>query len=258
MPICEVCGNEHNGNYGSGRFCSKSCKQKYVRLQASEEYEERNRAKLALAREKQAKSYNNYKNFHTEKVPNPNVPKDKARFGKLGEMKVVAKLLERGIPTYLPVTEAEEADIVAEFGGKLQKIQVKSSNSINNGQSVMFELQNTSNRLVDGKLIHGKTNYSKQNVDYFALYSAPDDRVFLLKNSGNRTRIHITDHPIPHQSSANLHFSKDYDIDSVLELIEAGIDPDSVITLEESKFTSEDSHYNDEEDVDSISSFYNE
>jgi len=24
--ICEECGNEHNGSYGSGRFCSKHCK----------------------------------------------------------------------------------------------------------------------------------------------------------------------------------------------------------------------------------------
>ena len=23
--ICENCGKEHDGSYGSGRFCSKSC-----------------------------------------------------------------------------------------------------------------------------------------------------------------------------------------------------------------------------------------
>ena len=27
--ICEVCKKEHDGNYGSGRFCSLSCKQKF-------------------------------------------------------------------------------------------------------------------------------------------------------------------------------------------------------------------------------------
>ena len=25
MKICENCGIEHNGNYGSGRFCSTKC-----------------------------------------------------------------------------------------------------------------------------------------------------------------------------------------------------------------------------------------
>ena len=28
--ICEFCGQEHNGEYGSGRFCSKSCRMKYI------------------------------------------------------------------------------------------------------------------------------------------------------------------------------------------------------------------------------------
>ncbi len=30
---CENCGKEHNGSYGSGRFCSKSCKQSYIAKQ---------------------------------------------------------------------------------------------------------------------------------------------------------------------------------------------------------------------------------
>ena len=30
--ICEVCGNEHDGSYGSGRFCSKMCKNKFLSL----------------------------------------------------------------------------------------------------------------------------------------------------------------------------------------------------------------------------------
>lgn len=28
--ICEVCGKEHDGSYGSGRFCSKSCRMKFI------------------------------------------------------------------------------------------------------------------------------------------------------------------------------------------------------------------------------------
>lgn len=27
---CENCGNEHDGSYGSGRFCSEKCKQIFV------------------------------------------------------------------------------------------------------------------------------------------------------------------------------------------------------------------------------------
>jgi hypothetical protein len=32
--ICEFCGKEHDGSYGSGRFCSKSCCSKFNLLLA--------------------------------------------------------------------------------------------------------------------------------------------------------------------------------------------------------------------------------
>ena len=32
MLICEYCGKEHNGEYGSGRFCCKSCAAKFSRM----------------------------------------------------------------------------------------------------------------------------------------------------------------------------------------------------------------------------------
>lgn len=33
--ICEHCGNSHDGTYGSGRFCSKSCRMKYIGKQSN-------------------------------------------------------------------------------------------------------------------------------------------------------------------------------------------------------------------------------
>lgn len=35
MYICENCGNSHDGTYGSGRFCSKSCRMKYIGKQSN-------------------------------------------------------------------------------------------------------------------------------------------------------------------------------------------------------------------------------
>ena len=36
MKICEVCGKEHDGSYGSGRFCSKHCRMSYIAQQSIE------------------------------------------------------------------------------------------------------------------------------------------------------------------------------------------------------------------------------
>ena len=32
--ICENCGNEHDGSYGSGRFCSAHCRRVWIGKQA--------------------------------------------------------------------------------------------------------------------------------------------------------------------------------------------------------------------------------
>lgn len=34
---CEVCGKEHDGSYGSGRFCSRSCGCKFSAISRSED-----------------------------------------------------------------------------------------------------------------------------------------------------------------------------------------------------------------------------
>ena len=37
MFICEYCGSEHNGSYGSGRFCNISCSHKYAASKRTEQ-----------------------------------------------------------------------------------------------------------------------------------------------------------------------------------------------------------------------------
>lgn len=37
MALCEQCGKEHDGTFGSGRFCCRSCSNKYVALHQSPE-----------------------------------------------------------------------------------------------------------------------------------------------------------------------------------------------------------------------------
>lgn len=38
--ICENCGKEHDGSYGSGRFCSKECARSYSSKQNKNELKE--------------------------------------------------------------------------------------------------------------------------------------------------------------------------------------------------------------------------
>lgn len=101
---------------------------------------------------------------------------DTKRIGNIGEAKVLAKFVECGIPVYIPFGDNEKADLVAEFGGRLNKIQVKTSSVSYAGQT-SFSLTSSTSHRKGGK----KNKYSNEEVDYFALYSIARDKIYLLK-----------------------------------------------------------------------------
>lgn len=47
------------------------------------------------------------------------------QIGNIGEAKVLSKFIELGFPVYIPFGDNEKADLVVEFNGKLNKIQIK-------------------------------------------------------------------------------------------------------------------------------------
>lgn len=96
--------------------------------------------------------------------------------GKLGEAKVLTKFTELGIQVYLPFGEGSSVDLIAEFNGKLNRIQVKSTEKDNNG-TLVFSICSTT--LQEGGKIQ-KHIYSTNEIDYFALYSSVTDEVYLL------------------------------------------------------------------------------
>ena len=59
--------------------------------------------------------------------------------GNIGEAKVLCKFVELGIPVYIPFGDNEKSDIIADFNGKLNKIQVITSLKAEDGKMV-FDL----------------------------------------------------------------------------------------------------------------------
>ena len=189
--ICEFCGNEHDGSYGSSRFCSTSCASKYSNQYITKE------------------------------------SKNKLRDGKLGELATIKKFAEHDIPVYLPVSD-NGIDMIAEFGGKLQKIQVKSSTQ-STENSVSFSLTHNKN-IIKGKTVKTEhRKYSSEEIDYFSLYDIPNDEVFLLKNNRNSGAINIRYKKSKNNQSLKINKAEDYQIDKILDEIELGIDPDNII-----------------------------
>lgn len=97
------------------------------------------------------------------------------QIGNIGEVKTLAKFVELGIPVYLPFGDNERADLIAEFGGKLNRIQVKTSCKAEDGKMIFSLVSSTVHRQNGVKHI-----YTESEIDYFALYNIERDVVLLI------------------------------------------------------------------------------
>lgn len=96
--------------------------------------------------------------------------------GNLGEAKVLAKFVELGVQVYIPFGDGSTVDLIADFNGKLNRIQIKSTEKDTDG-SLVFSICSTTMR-AGGEI--QKHIYSADEIDYFALYSSVTDEVYLL------------------------------------------------------------------------------
>ena len=98
------------------------------------------------------------------------------QIGNIGEAKVLSEFVRLGVPVYLPFGDNEKADLIADFNGKLNRIQVKTSQKIIDGDKVRFSLVSSTVHRQNG----GKHIYTEDEIDYFAFYNLERDRVYLI------------------------------------------------------------------------------
>ena len=135
------------------------------------------------------------------------------RIGNIGEAKVLAKFVEMGIPIYIPFGDDEKADLVAEFNGKLNKIQVKTSIKSKNGCSI-FDLTSSTAHRTNG----GRRN-SNSEIDYFALYSLDRDKIYLMKAPDNpMTAITIRFEDTKSGKKIGVNYESDFLIENILNI----------------------------------------
>lgn len=136
------------------------------------------------------------------------------RIGNIGEAKVLAKFVEMGIPIYIPFGDDEKVDLVAEFNGKLNKIQVKTSIKSKNGCSI-FDLTSSTAHRTNG----GRRKYSNSEIDYFALYSLDRDKIYLMKAPDNpMTAITIRFEDTKSGKKIGVNYESDFLIENILNI----------------------------------------
>lgn len=140
--------------------------------------------------------------------------RDGKREGNIGEVETLAALVRLGVPVYIPFGDAESADMVAEIGGRLQRIQCKTSAKVSTtGTSIVFR---TSHQVFgeDGRR-HDRP-YRRDEVDWFALYDRTHGELYLVPWSMAGTRnISIAVAPGAARKS-HMHYAEDYRLEDVV------------------------------------------
>lgn len=245
MKLCEYCGKEHDGSYGSGRFCCAKCARKFANQFVDEDGRKRQIQALMdpVNREKgvkiqKQKSEKLRKENKLAKAPRSIFGKDdrpfsRAILGKIGEMRTAEEFGKYGIQVYTPLFNDSPIDMIVDINGQVKKIQVKSS-SVSDGDVSTFSLISNNERYgKDGIKRSYIKKYNSAEIDYFALYDYRDDEVFLLRNNINQGNINLRNTPPKNNNSDNtVHYKSDYIFDKVIQEILLDIDPDNVIESE--------------------------
>ena len=94
--------------------------------------------------------------------------------GNLGEVRVLSEFVKLGIPCYLPYGDGNGVDLIADFGGKLNRIQVKTTETLNKAGAMEWKTTRQEG-------YHGnRVTYDLNDIDYFAFYCIETDIVCLV------------------------------------------------------------------------------
>lgn len=132
------------------------------------------------------------------------------RIGNIGEALAISEFVKRGIPVYIPFGENEKADLIADFNGKLNRIQCKTSDGC------------VKDGVIDWRLVtvtyHNVHRYTKSEVDYFALYNVKYNIHILIpfEDIKGRQSLYVSVDCKPPRNSKNPIIWKQYTFDKIL------------------------------------------
>ena len=233
--ICEFCGNEHDGIYGTGRFCSPTCARKFSNTFVSETGRQ-NQINALNNKDNRAKGKANRKNQTSTRTIKAQIKKQyrddlRPKFshtltlGKIGELEVSKKFIEHGYKVYLPlVDDGDGIDLVVNNGNGFKTVQVKSSteskiDEYGNCETTMFKICKNVRHIHGNSYSQIPCKYDPDKVNYIGLYSACDGESYLIENNID-TPMSVTIRNIYNNGQIKgTRNAEDYQIDKVLSEI---------------------------------------
>lgn len=146
----------------------------------------------------------------------------------MAELKVAADLIDRGCRLSIPFGEDCDYDLIADYEGRLHRVQVKHTRS--DGQIVLVRCR--SHSLTNGK-VRATKRYTAEMVDWIAVYDCTSERCFYCPSRElGRGRASLTLRLQPARNGQQLgirdaedYVDPDFSIDPGGEVEPAGIEP---------------------------------
>lgn len=136
--------------------------------------------------------------------------------GNIGEGMVLVEFVKRNITVSIPFGDNARYDLIADFNGKLNKIQVKYCNQkISENNSISCPCSSSLNHTTN----KNKRTY-ENDIDYFAFYLVEWDKIILVPIDvigTKKTIMFRLEKPKNNQGNCNL--VEDYEFDKILNII---------------------------------------
>ena len=136
-----------------------------------------------------------------------------SQVGNIGEVRVLSEFVKLGIPCYLPYGDGNTCDLIAEFNGKLNRIQIKTTQSLNKAGAMEWKVTRQAG-------YHGnRVQYSSEDIDYFAFYCVETDIVCLVPfdSSFPSSTLSIRLDDYKGNKLPSMRFAKDYQIKNFIK-----------------------------------------
>ena len=109
-----------------------------------------------------------------------------SQLGNIGEARVLSEFVKLGVPCYIPYGDGNTADLIAQFNNKLNRIQIKTTTSLNKAGAMEWKVTRQEG-------YHGnRVQYNVNDIDYFAFYCLETDIVCLVPFDENGVDIEYT------------------------------------------------------------------
>lgn len=131
--------------------------------------------------------------------------------GQLSEARALYEFQKYNIPVCIPWGDNERYDMIAEFNGKFNRIQVKTCNEEQNG-AICCHTRSSTNHTTNKKL----STY-ENDVDYFVFINQTYDLIAIvpIKDIGDKKQIRLRIRPTLNNQQYNTKFFNDYTFDKL-------------------------------------------